>query len=177
MAWSYEPKTSAQGMLGASVVTGQSALMRKEEGNLHEEVGGPIKRTLAKEIVESLSKLTDMTRKMNFHGNLFTQRDASIDGEAAVQDQHDGEAAVQDQHDASMDAKAAVLDLVQLDKSEETLMNPPPLQFQVKVPPGGVPGRRMEVHLPDSRTEMVLIPPHVKPGQMLEVDAPRPFNL
>jgi len=29
--------------------------------------------------------------------------------------------------------------------------------------------RRMEVHLPDGRAEMVMIPPHVKPGQLIEV--------
>jgi hypothetical protein len=41
---------------------------------------------------------------------------------------------------------------------------------------GGALGRRMVVHLPDGRKEMVVIPQSVKAGQMLEVDAPRPLH-
>ena len=40
--------------------------------------------------------------------------------------------------DASMDVKAALQDLTQLSKSESSIMNPPPLKFEVKVPAGNV---------------------------------------
>lgn len=71
-----------------------------------------------------------------------------------------------------MDVNAATQDLAQLDASEQVLMNHKTDRFQVKVPAGGVPGRQMDVHLPNGRTEMVVIPPHVKPGQVLEVRLP-----
>lgn len=73
------------------------------------------------------------------------------------------------QRDASMDVKAATQDLAQLDTSDQTLMKAKPHRFQVKVPAGGFPGRRMQVHLPGGRMEMVSIPPHVEAGQILEV--------
>ena len=77
--------------------------------------------------------------------------------------------------DISKDTKAALQDLHQMSQSEKALLDPPPLKFAVKIPVGGLPGRQMEVHLPDGRTQMVIIPTGVSPGQMLEVDAPRPL--
>jgi hypothetical protein len=46
-------------------------------------------------------------------------------------------------------ADLTVEDLAQLDSSELALMDPAPLKFAVKVPVGGIGGRRMNVHLPD----------------------------
>ena len=78
-------------------------------------------------------------------------------------------------NDINKDTKAALQDLHQMSQSEKALLDPPPLKFAVKIPVGGLPGRQMEVHLPDGRTQMVIIPKGVSPGQMLEVDAPRPL--
>lgn len=72
-----------------------------------------------------------------------------------------------------MDVKAATQDLAQLDASNGGPRHAKPHRFQVKVPAGGFPGRRMQVHLPGGRMEMVSIPPHVRPGQMLEVSLSR----
>ena len=140
----------------AHLRSGVKSAMQKEEKTLRIEVGGPIKSHLAKQIVDDLAQLDKMMNRV-------------------PKSQSQGFSNVGD--DVSMDAKAAMQDLAQLDKSQKVFMNPSPLKFAVKVPAGGVPGRRMEVHLPDGRTEMLIIPPHVKAGQMVEVDAPGPFTL
>ena len=89
MAQSRAVRESARVM--QRVKGGEGDTMHQEEVRLQEHVGGPIKSSLARQIVADLSKLTDMTKQMKVRGDLFGEREfarhaASVDARAAVQE-------------------------------------------------------------------------------------------
>jgi len=124
---------------------------RGEEVQVQQEVRH-LDPSLTQAIATDLSKLSVLSKDMKTEQHIFAAH--RLDWP---------------QRDATMDVKAATQDLAELDRSEQVIMNSRPLRFQVKVPAGGVPGRRMQVHFPGGGSEMVVIPSNVHPGQLLEV--------